>query len=1239
MRIQLLLANQEVELTKDVQIPLNKAFQNLWNPTDIIVDYSKTISIPMTVINNRVLGNAYRLDRTILSNIDQLENIGLYLDPTKKIPFNLLYNGQELMNGYAKFTSANYSKNNKSYNLNLFGALGEYFQSMKDVVTSFDRLTDEQKSEEDGGSKYVLNDHIGDAVLNSEYVKKSWQRVNNNINNFSDPNVTDQDIIGFAPAYRGYYGMDFKSTDYEYPGEEIVSIVSDLESCWKNTYCINTFDGKIYHDCTDDEKKEADDFISKLEADKLVEDGMKEYQMGQYRSYHQRPFIYLNKLMYMFQEKSKALTGYDLELDPSWFNENNPYWTKLVYTLNYLEDIEEIPNTQQYTPIQTSSYTLYQTPTDSKFGSSSYTYSFTPHSSIVDIQSTIAAVKLKYDNRSSGLYSYGLMSNKNTAFVYELTLTTASGSQTKRFWASIGGNQYRPSGLGLDESNKTYAVYTANSPFVSFKLDYFENEWLGLIPTVKFNIPEGDEGSEAVLTIKTDIYSKDSSPFVLWTGGFGSSVLNLWDNFSKLSATYSGSFNYKTSPSNSINIGLDILYLKEEPIFDVILQYTKMYGLLWKVDDVNRTVTICRKSTYFKDYKIEDWNNKLDRSKDYIIEPVTFESKYVNFNYESIDGNKYNAYKDKYGVNYGSKKMKTSYEFNSSDTDLFEGINPSIISQRSYVNYSDLQEWNITKDTQPYISSVIDPIYRMESVDSDDEKAINESSWYFRLGNMPIETAQYITDDTDWMIKNKQFCYISHALMEEMIEANSDKVQEINELPLFGLVSKVNGRPFGCLFNCPKEDYTANKSVSDANGFYIFDNFWRSYIDERYNIQNKKLTGYFNITPWEYLGFDYNKFVLLDNQLFMVNKIFDYDINSSSTTKCELVQVTDINSYITDYVDFNNIIQPDEDEPISEYTFNAKSELNNNISAIGQTVAFTVESYKNVDGIVFPITPTYTSNANVSVVQVENDFVYTLSIEENVSASPKSFELNLTQPESNKTIKYTITQSAAKYEFESLLTSLVEPDGGLMTYVVSSKRNNQPWDIPINNIDVSGANGAYIDSIEPEGQVDGYYSIKVYVPKNESTESRTITITVVQPVSLQILTINTTQPGQIPSGGTTEFRLISQASMDSGFTAVNYELLFDATDTSKYVGGEARNVVVSLSTSKDGVGTFRTQQIGNVIVEGGSQVDKIGLLRGNGTGIIYFNVYYDNQLKSSFVPFQIGTDEPLPRTTEININI
>ena len=63
-------------------------------------------------------------------------NIGMYFDPTQKIDFKLLYNGDVLLEGYAKFLSTSYSTENKYYTISLFGRLGDIFQKLMSVVLS-----------------------------------------------------------------------------------------------------------------------------------------------------------------------------------------------------------------------------------------------------------------------------------------------------------------------------------------------------------------------------------------------------------------------------------------------------------------------------------------------------------------------------------------------------------------------------------------------------------------------------------------------------------------------------------------------------------------------------------------------------------------------------------------------------------------------------------------------------------------------------------------------------------------------------------------------------------------------------------------------------------------------------------------------------------------------------------------------------------------------------------------------
>jgi hypothetical protein len=91
-------------LTDDVQFLLNKQFEDVTEPTAIINDWSKTVSIPFSESNNRLFGYIYRPDRMIIGNgnADSYKLMNMYFDPTKKLDFKLVYNSFLMMSGYAK---------------------------------------------------------------------------------------------------------------------------------------------------------------------------------------------------------------------------------------------------------------------------------------------------------------------------------------------------------------------------------------------------------------------------------------------------------------------------------------------------------------------------------------------------------------------------------------------------------------------------------------------------------------------------------------------------------------------------------------------------------------------------------------------------------------------------------------------------------------------------------------------------------------------------------------------------------------------------------------------------------------------------------------------------------------------------------------------------------------------------------------------------------------------------------
>lgn len=912
MKIQLILENQEVELTNDVNIPLTKTFENLENPTDIITDYSKSINIPMTSRNNEILSNSYRLDRTVISNNGNA-NIGIYLDPTKRIPMKLLYNSNVILDGYAKFVSSNNSTKNSYYTLNLFGVLGDIFQKLKSVVLSEDQLSEEQRLEEDGGQKYILEDpcDYSPRIVNSDYIAYCWSNVH------PDPLYTNEQtsIIGFAPSYRGYYN-EFNSSQIQIAEStedgSFIGLDQYLNEYWKATY-------KRQNPNKTDEEVQA--YVDSLGSSDAIGDGLKDYQMGEYRSYMFKPYIYFNKLLQIYQRQLTKLSDYTLELDENWFNINNPYWTRMCYMLDYLDgrdgnkDVDE-----QITNEATNKYNY----------SSSYFYRSVPSSIVgntyIDRSNNFLLRKNEIKTRLEGVVP-STYANSNPDVNFEFQVSTYFQIQVrvinnasretvlKTFYVSpynfedvkqIIHSVTEDNFIKMSSSKTTKKVYvTSQGTTVTYGRDY-------TIPIpeilVKFNNAMSN-GVNITYNIYcyndrlTNFFAVREKPDFRPDADFIDIPLTI-DKITQYSSVTTPPIYIFRPWRSSTPVNIRSIYQKEEPLFDVILQYTKMFGLIWDANYEEKKIRILHRNTYFKNIRIEDWSDRLDRNKDFIIEPITFNNKYISFNYEDTDGYRYTAYKDKYGVNYGEKKIYTGYDFGNETKKLFSGVQPSSTSSKTYISFKTLTNWDLIS----YFNYTQEPNAIIDCEDEDEKSSISLYNWYLRGDNVTIGTPILVTDDSPQMKSLGEYCW-----MDPIIA--SENGLTLYSVPTFNiaissptLFPELIGKPLSCVFNTPNIDYTNDKLVSNSNGNAIYDLFWKNYINERYNIQNKKVTGYFNLYPEEVRGFDFSKFITLDNQLFMVNKIFDYNLNSNTSTKVELIQVTDPQTYSNGTMEFSPFV-------------------------------------------------------------------------------------------------------------------------------------------------------------------------------------------------------------------------------------------------------------------------------------------------------------------------------------------
>lgn len=855
--IRLYIEGQEIELDKTVQFAITKQFEELSNPTTIINDWSKTVSIPFTVKNHNIFGHIYNPDKTIVQSNNTFT--GIYFDPLRKLDFRLEWDSAILMTGYAKMNEIKQKDSTGTYEITLFGQLGKVFQEMKKIT--FDTTTEDTDYLIDG-SLYV------DENINKTLISTSWAHSGQSddvLRKKTDSGYNVHDIIGFAPNNSYSEEFDYKTFQH------INSTTNEDEALHFTDVLGDTFTE-----------------ITGISPDTAIPNGMLPREIGEYRSYYQLPFIYFTKLFKIFQEKAEAITGYTFELNQDWFNTNNPYWYKLVYMLKPFSMAKQDGGTNYYNAQLSYNCTWTGNTSTTRQDRNlilpeitenfHFVKEFGVNPTIMEVSKNFS-VNINYnlgfellDKGSSDPYS--LRIHKDNAISLSLWLCKSDGTAIKQEKFLICDNEYTGSTSGYKTQNilkygelirtGTYPNrkrYITINPYVNFYLTNYQAD--------EYKIIIGANWVSSTYRFMTKYTSSDS-----YVGVIPETVLQSTDNslLSALASYAKRSNNYFT---------LNDLWNNDFNLFNEIINYCKMYRISIDVDDNNKKIIFKPYSVYFRDYSIVDWTNKIDKSKDFIITPITFENKYVLFNYEDSKTQAATEYKERYGVNYGEYKLVTDYNFNNNTTNLFNKIKSPIVNTDNVLSWTNLDGFHTVQYSFP--SEIF--VYN-KNKDKKQEDIFGTMFFHNGLANFSTESLMRlrpvkISDDTKYQQSNNTYFYTQGA-------------ESMDSVTTYPKLDVLNGSNM-CVFNIPKENFTYNNNYSGKNTIYT--NLWQSYLDERYNVQNKKITCYVTLKPSDFSNFVWNKFVKVGNQIYIVNKIYDYDITASTSTKVDLITINNINAY------------------------------------------------------------------------------------------------------------------------------------------------------------------------------------------------------------------------------------------------------------------------------------------------------------------------------------------------------
>lgn len=883
--VELYINNKKVDLNDDISLGMTYSQLEIYNPTAIKNPYSVSIEIPRTDNNNKIFDDIYRLDR------QQTEQT---FNPRKRVDFVILRNGCLFERGYMQLTSIT----KRAYNINLYGLLGDFFYNLRYKEDGSTRTLADITYTSDDDTYFRFS-------INKEWVYDSFNGSEDGLHS----------LLKFIPAYNGLY-------------EEF-----DTSSCLVNQ------SGTSFPSVNGEYKLYNGYGLAKLN------ESYTEWEIRDLRSYKQRPALRLKELFKAILNKDN--TGYQVNLDPSWFSPKNPYWEQSYITLPLLGADQESESGNESTSEITSDLgNINSSLPDNTFpfkkdGSETIDLSGYSNDSTIDIDIPID-INFQPDDEIS-----------------DNTLYMAATFERGNIVSTAGGSIALQVQL-LDDNNKIVGysnIYNITNRLSDSKTPQ-PNNWMGYTPETDANstlmdgafIKSGDTfkfDKTIHLTITDLVKPADSVKIVVkasWYSVFYSErVTKLYPTKDEIEigSGYAGEMNF-TAQTSSITIKSDYtvgtntlitkkkLLTTEDSAADYLISYAKLFGLYFEIDRVNNEINIKSRNSFFK-RNIIDITGKIDYSKEITIEPLLFDKKWYLMKLETPETYYASKYKNRYNIEYGQQRIDTGYEFNS---DINELLSDNVFQQaitardsskyyRSYFKGSTEQpcflvdncEWTLfkTKDdstTQTlygseYINKISDwgilagqdsnykPCFFDKSKSTSDFKA----SLVFYNGYFDTPQIYWLSDDTQEMFDlNEERCFLYTT--SEYNKAGERIAYKLDKIPSYSSYLINDNQVTDSLdLGWPKEWFIPGVEYTDDK--CIYNRFNKEYYNDLFNENTRKLT------CWALLDeIDLNSFYLIDNTVYILNKANDYSPESKEPQQFEFIRVNDINAYTNGQPDY-----------------------------------------------------------------------------------------------------------------------------------------------------------------------------------------------------------------------------------------------------------------------------------------------------------------------------------------------
>ena len=363
----------------------------------------------------------------------------------------------------------------------------------------------------------------------------------------------------------------------------------------------------------------------------------------------------------------------------------------------------------------------------------------------------------------------------------------------------------------------------------------------------------------------------------------------------------------------------DMILDSETTCKDILTSFTKLFGLIYdehdevvRLSDTDTTevkrINICTRNEYFQGYRILDWSGKVDWSQAVGIEPVVMSTRWLSMKLNSSDTYYEKKYDNKYGFEYGEARVNTGYQFNTDTEELLKDtvFNNTVIS-------SEFNWFYKTNASGQYIreSASLPPCPAYFDKDNGEYKSADTKfNFLFDNGLMTGNStgsggSQYggryaITQDSSLMYSlagGGKACWYGPSTLNSAHSPGLIMETKYRYYSTFMDSDPYYGAPFSWDFAKPQENYQGITDAMYPQNCTIYGRYWKRYIEEIYNVRNKKVTMYIYLTPEDMADFSFKDFVKIDGVLYHVNQITDYSPAKIKPVQVELITVQDISAY------------------------------------------------------------------------------------------------------------------------------------------------------------------------------------------------------------------------------------------------------------------------------------------------------------------------------------------------------